>query len=211
MASRKESVGMRLLQSLKFWLVVLVLCAVAGTVAYYVGRDYVGKHLHAMEVEKRAPDVTPQAGTVTVASMDEVSSSPPVEAVVTVTEREVTAREERRVREELAGAEDGASLHQAEADAEEAAEEPEQQDAQAATDRFVVTAGAFADEENAEKQIQTLAEMGYEPYITTVRKEGITYRRVNVGAFSSRNEAEKVKERLTSEGFEGAIWTEQGS
>jgi len=225
MASGKESLGTRVVQSLKFWSVVAVLCAIVGAGMYYFGRDYVGKHLHEMEVQQRTPEIKPQSPTQTLDAEDDPSSNPPVQPVVTVSERDPTSREERRARRELEEPQDGAQLHaaQAEADAaaeaeEETPEEPdepekpddseEDQEQASGSDGYVVVAGSFVDGENADRQVQRLAERGYQPFITTQEKDGITYRRVNVGTFEAREEAERVQEKLSSQGFEAAVWSE---
>ena len=217
MASGKESFGARVVESLKFWTVVAVLCAIAGAGMYYFGRDYVGKHLHEMEVQQRAPDIKPQRSTPALPDEDDASAEPPVQAIVTVREREPTSREERKARRELEEPQDGAQLHAAEADeAAEAPEEPEETDGSdedeeqaSGSGGYVVVAGSFADEQNAEKQIHRLAQRGYQPFITTHEKDGITYRRVNVGTFDSREEADRVREKLTSQGFDAAVWSEE--
>lgn len=220
MASGKDSVGARLLESLKFWTVVAVLCAIVGTAAYYFGRDYVGQHLHEMEVQQRAPDIKPQSTTPTLAEDDDTSANPPVQPVVTVREREPTSREERRARRELEEPQDGAQLNAAKAAEEEAdepeepepeqTEEPEEEQADhGGSEGYLVVAGSFADQENAEQQVRRLTGRGYQPFITTHEREGITYRRVNVGVFSTRDEAEDVREKLSSQGFDAAVWSEE--
>lgn len=216
MASGKQSFGKRVVESLKFWTVVAVLCALVGTGMFYFGRDYVGKHLHEMEVEQRAPEIKPQTGVPTLAADDDASANPPVQAVVTVREREPTAREERRARQELEEPQDGAQLNAAAAQDDDeaqdadsgAADAPDRDEATSESDGYLVAAGSFADQENAERQVQRLAERGYHPFITTQNRDGITYRRVNVGSFDTREEAETVRERLSSQGFEAAVWGE---
>ncbi|MGC9320501.1 MAG: SPOR domain-containing protein [Armatimonadota bacterium] len=238
MASRKRSLGERLLDSLKFWLVVAILCGIVGTGAYYFGRNYVGQHLHEMEVSQRAPEITPQPSAS--AAADESDDEPPVKPVVIMREREPSAREKRRVARELSRPQDGAQLHAAEeaardqaprqesgGDEKQPAEDggdeggeveeapaagpaPDEQPAKASDEQYVVSAGSFADASNAQRQVQRLSERGYQPYITTVEKGDITYRQVNVGVFGEREQAEQVKDRLRSQGFDAAVWTEQG-
>ncbi|MBD3293574.1 MAG: hypothetical protein GF393_11675, partial [Armatimonadia bacterium] len=213
MASSRDSLGARLLESLKFWTVVAVLCAIVGTATYYFGRDYVGQHLHEMEVHQRAPEIKPQSGPPTLAEDEDTSANPPVQPVISVRERDPSSREERRARRELEEPQDGAQLNaaQAEDEASEADEADEQaQEEEAATeqaadeggdgDGYVVVAGSFADAANAQKQVERLTDRGYQPFITTSEQDGITYRRVNVGVFSTREEAEGVEEKLTSQG-----------
>lgn len=217
MASSNDSLGARLLESLKFWAVVAVLCAIVGTAAYHFGRDYVGQHLHEMEVHQRAPEIKPQSGPPTLAEDTDTSENPPVQPVISVRERDPSGREERRARRELEEPQDGAELNAAEAAADEAGEQDEDAsddadaEEQAADesrqdDGYVVVAGSFADAANAQKQVERLTERGYQPFITTKEQDGITYRRVNVGVFSTREEAEGVEEKLTSQGFDAAVW-----
>ncbi len=222
MAEGSESVGARIKSSLKFWLVVAVLCGIIGAATFYFGRDYVGRHLHEMEVRQRAPEIVPQTGAATRAS-DDSEDEPPIKPVIVMTEREPTAREERRARREVTEAQDGASLHAAEADAGDAADAedgaadetpaedaPDEGSAQEQSGGgFVVTSGAFADEANARRQVERLTAQGYQPYLTSVEKDGVTYQRVNVGLYDSREQAEQVRDRLHSQGFDAAIWSER--
>ena len=220
MASRRKSTGTKLLESVKFWVVVGVLCAISGAVAYHVGRDYVGEHLHEMEVHQRAPEIRPQSGARGPVDGD-TSSNPPVQPVVNVKEREPTSREERRALRELENPQDGAQLNAARSrdDDDGGRDDPRasqsgddasgsDQAGAAGGESYVVVAGSFADAANAESHIKRLAERGYQPFITTQERDGITYRRVNVGMFSSREEAEGVREKLTSQGFDAAVWSE---
>jgi cell division protein FtsN len=214
MASGNDSFGARLLESLKFWAVVALLCAIFGISAYYFGREYVGEHLHEMEVQQgRAPEIKPQSGPPTIAEDKDTSENPPVQPVVTIGEREPSDREERRARRELEQPQDGAQLNAAEAAAEDD-EDADGDGAQAedngatSEEGYVVVAGSFADEDNAEKQVQRLTDRGYQPFITTHDEDGITYRRVNVGMFPTREEAEGVEEKLNSQGFDAAVWSE---
>ena len=221
MAEGSDSVGARIKSSLKFWLVVAVLCGIVGTATFFFGRDYVGKHLHEMEVRQRAPEIRPQTGASGLTS-DGSEDEPPLKPVIVVTEREPTAREERRARREVAEPQDGASLHAAEEDAGDAgtdqagaadapADQAPQEDSSQAQSGggYVVTSGAFADEANARRQVERLAQQGYQPYLTTVQRDGVTFRRVNVGLYDSRDQAEEVCDRLRSQGFDAAIWTER--
>ena len=222
MAEGSDSVGARIKSSLKFWLVVAVLCGIIGAATFYFGRDYVGKHLHEMEVRQRAPEILPQTGASTPASRDS-EDEPPLKPVIVMAEREPTAREERRARREVTEPQDGASLHAAEEDAgDDAAGEATDADETPADETpeegatqeqsgggYVVTSGAFADEANARRQVERLAQQGYQPYLTSVERDGVTYRRVNVGLYGSREQAEEVRDRLRSQGFDAAIWTER--
>lgn len=215
MSRERGSMGERVMAGLKFWLVVAVLCGVCGATAYQVGKHYVAAHLHETEFKQPAPEIVPQV-TTRVAT-DEETEQPPVKPVVIMTEREPTAREERRARREITEPQDGAQLHQAEAEAARdanAEEEEEAATAEASSEEtatgpgageFSVVAGSFADPTNAQRQVERLAERGYQAYTTTVEKNGITYRRVHVGVYDSRDEAEKVRDRLRSQGIDAMV------
>jgi cell division protein FtsN len=218
MASGSDSLGARLLESLKFWTVVAVLCAIVGIGTYFFGRDYVGEHLHEMEVEQRTPEIQPQTTSPSLAADDDTSANPPVEPVVLVREREPTSREERRALRELEEAPEAGEAHESEEEGggEDAADNDEGTEQAASGEQaeesggsgYVVIAGSFADEANAERRVQDLAERGYQPFITTQERDGVTYRRVTVGVFGSREDAENVQEKLNSQGFEAAVWSE---
>ena len=215
MSRPKGSAGARFMESLKFWSVVVALCAIVGAGMYVFGRDYVGKHLQEMDVEQRAPEIKPQSASPVLAG-DEGDGKPPVEAIVTVTEREPTAREERKARDELESPQAGAQVHAAEvADDSDRGDDSgdrgggeEEAGSSGGSDGYVVAAGAFADEENAERQVRRLSDQGYQPYITTQERDGITYQRVNVGSYDSRAEADRAREKLSSQGYDAAVWGE---
>ncbi|GEM_PF-6505445 len=217
MSRPKGSTGARFMESVKFWSVVAGLCAIAGFGMYFVGRDYVGKHLQAMEVEQRAPEIKPQSASPALADGEGSDGKPPVEAVVSISEREPSAREVRKAREELESPQDGSRVHAAEVaegsdrgdDSSGGGSGDEKADPSAGSDGYLVAAGAFADEENAERQVRRLSEQGYHPYITTQERGGITYHRVNVGAYDTRAEADRVRERLSSQGYDAAVWGER--
>ncbi|MGD9495755.1 MAG: SPOR domain-containing protein [Armatimonadota bacterium] len=213
MAARRQSLGARFMESLKFWLLVAILCGIAGASAYFFGRNYVGAHLHEMEVKQRAPEIVPQTPPRPVADED-MATEPPVKPVVIMTEREPTAHERRRALRELTQPQDGAQLHAAEAredESDKAPAEPSPADEPAPPDEpgYVVVSGSFADEANARRQVQRLVDLGFAPYVTATEKEGITYCRVNVGTFNTREQAEQVRDRLRAQGFEALVLTER--
>ncbi len=238
MAPKKSTLGERLMESLRFWAVVAIICGVVGLVAYTVGKRYVGSHLHEMEVKEGAPQISPLGGSDMVRPDD--SDTPPEKPIVVVTEREPTPRERREAERELSDPQDGASLHADEAaddepdaadddadsadadddaDADAAADPDEDADADDDADpddavadasddgSHVVSAGSFANAENAKAQVSRLAGMGYHPYVTHVEKDGVTFSRVNVGEFDSRTKADDVADELKAKGFDAAVWT----
>lgn len=199
----------RLTESLRFWAVVLIICAAVGLVSYAAGRRYVGSRLQEMKLAESAPEIKPMDEELQ--RPDTAPEAPPEQPVVTLRERQPTARERQEAEERVRGSEpqDGASLH-----AREQAPQPQlppEQTAspeapQADSGTYVVCAGSFANEGNAQAQVNRLVQMGYHPYLTRTERDGKTHTRVNVGQFPTREEAERVAEELRSRGFDAAIY-----
>jgi len=212
MPARAESLGDRIKESLRFWTVVAVVCGLVFFGGYVFGKEWLGARLHEVEVSQGAPEISPEA-SLTEASEDE-SPEPPDKPVVVMEEREPSGRERREAEREVAAHEpqDGAQLHavqqeQEKPPAEEAEERPASEPTgPATTGGFVVTAGSFADEGNARRVVRELSARGYQPYLTTVRTEGMTFRRVNVAVYARRADAEELQAKLTAEGYESAVW-----
>jgi len=215
MAQTKPTLGERLMESLRFWAVVAVICAVVGLLSYTVGKRYVGSQLHEMEVKDGAPEISPVDDDVVLPG--EGDESPPEKPIIVMREREPTARERREVERELAEGEpqDGAELHaqeEAEAEEEEEPAPPDEEESTAAEPvgeggDFVVSAGSFTSEDNAQTQVAKLVGMGYHPYLSRVERDGVTFSRVNVGRYPSRNQAQEVADELRAKGFDAAVYS----
>jgi len=214
MSQRKPTLGERIMEGLRFWAVVMVICAVVGLAFYAIGRRYVGSHLHEMKVQQGAPEITPMDDSNTQAAQQ--SAEPPEKAVVTMQEREPTPRERREAEQELSneGPQDGAELHSAEAaapgnqtTASSHGEESPEGGAGSAAGEFVVSAGSFANSENASDLVTRLAGMGYHPYVTHIDRDGVSYSRVNVASFQSRDEANKLADKLRSSGLDARVYS----
>lgn len=208
MSQPMPPLGERLMESLRFWAVVLVICAVVGLISYTVGRRYVGSHLHEMEITDSAPEIAPMDEDVVRPGED--ADAPPEKPVITMREREPTARERREAEQELESGQpqDGADLHAREEDDQAADDEADQDAAPPEGGGFVVTAGSFASEENAQVQVTRLAGMGYQPYVTRTERDGVTFTRVNVGQFPTREEAQRVADELRARGFDSAVYSQ---
>lgn len=218
MAQHKQTLGERLTESLRFWAVVVIICGVVGLIAYTAGKRYVGTRLQAMTVKEGAPEILAQGDDVVRTPGED--DQPPEKPIIVLQEREPTARERREVERELAAEEpqDGAQLHAQEEENGTPADGPddvqpadEPADAHEApvadpTGSYVVSAGSFASEDNARTQVSKLATLGYQPYITQVEKDGITFSRVNVGQFAGRSQADEVVNDLKAKGFDAAVW-----
>lgn len=67
-----------------------------------------------------------------------------------------------------------------------------------ASERFMLQAGSFRQNQEAERLRASLALLGVEARIQQVTVNNDTWYRVHVGPFSSRSEADRVRERLTN-------------
>jgi cell division protein FtsN len=222
MPGRAPTVGDRLKESLRYWAVVAVVCGVVGLGGYAFGKGWLGARLHEMELSAGAPEISADVSVREAMATGASEDSPPAEPVIEVQEREPSGRERREAERELAAQEpqDGAELHAreaereqpereqerpAEAEAQPPAEPRETSTSASETERYVVTAGAYADERNARSVMRGLASQGYHPYATTIVKDGLTFQRVNVAVFGTREQAEKLAGALQAQGFAAAV------
>ena len=67
-----------------------------------------------------------------------------------------------------------------------------QQEAPAATGKWVVQAGSYGSDVNAGKVAHTLEQHGYHAYVSRFTKGGQTYYRVRVGPYADRASADKA-------------------
>ena len=67
-----------------------------------------------------------------------------------------------------------------------------QQEATAATGKWVVQAGSYGSDANAGKVAHTLEQHGYHAYVSRFTKAGQTYFRVRVGPYADRASADKA-------------------
>lgn len=212
MLQPEPTLGERLRDSLRFWAFVLAVGAVVGLGAYAGGRAYFSRHLEEFKPTDTAPEIKPVEDEP--GSLPAEEETVPEQPVITMRERQPTARERREAEQELQNAEpqDGASLHAREQ--QQADQPPTTPDATPPAPApptggtFVVSAGSFASESNAQQQVTRLARMGYHPYVSRTQREGVTFTRVNVGQFPSRAEAERVADELRAKGFDAAVYAQ---
>ena len=192
-------------EGMGFWLIVLLICMVAGVISYQAGRNWVGRHLAEVNLRANQPELPSAGETDTeVVGLDELdTSTPPLTPTVTITDREPSEAEKVEVeranldRQAQDEAEEGASDTAPHGEAEP--------DAEVSEGGYVVTAGSYADQDNAQRAIQRLTEKGYRPFISEVDKEGITYQRVNVAVFDDRGQAEQLRDELKKQGFVSGV------
>lgn len=197
-------------ETLAFWMIVLLICAIAGVLSYQAGRNWVGRHLAEVDLhEERGTAVTVDEPGTELAPVAEEGRAP-LQAVVEVEEREASEGEQaemklREVQEraEEYGPQDGAELHAAEGDEAAAGDES----SAPGSGEWVVTAGSFAQAENANRQVERLKAKGYTPLITEITREGRTYHRVNAGTFANRAEAEALVQKLRDDHFVAGLIT----
>ena len=215
MPPQAESVAGRVKESLRFWTIVALICSIVFFGAYILGKDWLGARLHDMEIRHGAPEISPEASLQQSTSDEDADQGPPEKAVIVIEEREPSGRERREVEREIAAREpqDGAQLHAAEEETrpeeppeENAPEQPSDSPVPSGTGGYAVTAGSFADEGNARRVAAELTDQGYQPFLTTVESEGMTFQRVNVAVCRSRREAEKIQNTLKTQGYDSAVW-----
>lgn len=210
-----ESLVERMKDSLRFWTVVALICSIVFFAAYVFGKDWLGARLREMEIRQGAPDISPGVSLPQSAGGEDADQEPPEKAVIVIEEREPSGRERREVERAIAAEEpqDGAQLHEAEEESrseepqdESAPEEPSTSPVPSGTGGYVVTAGSFADEGNARRVLAELAEQGYQPFLTRVQSEGMTFQRVNVAVCRTRGQAVKIQNTLKAQGYDSAVW-----
>jgi len=200
MPSRKDQQSR---QTVAFWLMVLLICAIAGVLSYQVGKNWVGRRLAEVDLEAGARPEPPTETPATEMPSAKPEEEAPLRPVVEIEERAPTGSEGlssqpgQEGEQTAEGPQDGAELHTSESEATgNVAEQPSTADGE-----WVVTAGSFTEEDNARRQAQKLEERGYSPFITQIKHEGITYHRVNVQTFSKRDDAEELAQKVREDGF----------
>ena len=210
MSSRRRRKPSPLAEAAAFWLIVAVVGMLVAFAAFRVGRDWLGKRLGGVEMAPGAPRIMAQTrGEIDEARQAEREAQAPGQPEVTMEDREPTPAERRRVLEEQAQGEpqDGPGLYGYEPpDHSPPATDPDP--SPVATDsagKWVVTAGAYADEENAAKNVARLAAQGYKPFTEAVTVDGRQLTRVNVAVMSDRSRAEALRDELLSAGMTAGI------
>ena len=200
MPSRKDQQSR---QTVAFWLMVLLICAIAGVLSYQLGKNWVGRRLAEVDLEAGTRPEPPGESPVAEAPPGEPEGEAPLRPVVEIEEREPTGSEGlfsqpgQEGEQTAEGPQDGAELHTSESEATgDGSEQPS-----TAEGDWVVTAGSFTEEDNARRQAQKLEQRGYSPFITEIKNEGITYHRVNVRTFSKRDDAEELAQQVREDGF----------
>ncbi len=204
MPSRKEQQSR---QTVAFWLMVLLICAIAGVLSYQVGKNWVGRRLAEVDLAAGARPEPPSESPTTEIPPGEQEEQAPLRPVVEIEEREPTGSEKpfsepgQEGEQTAEGPQDGAELHTSESEASgDGSEQPS-----TAEREWVVTAGSFTEEDNARRQAQKLEQRGYSPFITEIENRGIIYHRVNVRTFSKRDDAEELAQQVREDGFVAAL------
>ncbi len=204
MLSRKDQQSR---QTVAFWLMVVLICAIAGVLSYQVGKNWVGRRLAEVDLEAGARPEPPGEIPAADVPYGEPEEPAPLRPVVEIEEREPTGSEGlftqpgQEGEQTVEGPQDGAELHTSESEASgDGSEQPS-----TAEGEWVVTAGSFTEEANARRQAQKLERRGYSPFITQIENRGIIYHRVNVRTFSKRDDAEELAQKVREDGFVAAL------
>ncbi len=200
---------------IQFWILVGVICAVAGAVSYQAGRYWVSNLISDVKVDTRRIKLPTANETGSGPGTGSFARRAPSSAQVVVEEREPTDVEKREItvqvlerQAESAEPQDGAQLNrqrfgeprQASANAPRAPA-ASQEDGK----KWVVVAGSFLQQSNADRLADELVGKGYHPFITEFEKDGLTYRRVNVAAFANRDDADELVNQLKELGISARV------
>ena len=192
-------------EGLGFWLIVFLICIVAGVISYQAGKSWVGRRLAEINLKASPPPLpsAEQDSTELVELGEPAASGPPLTSKVTIEDREPSEAEKEEVRQ-------AALERQAQQEPQDSAELNAQRDEAEPEDDvseggYTVTAGSYVDSDNAQRVVGQLTEKGYHPFISEVEKEGIVYRRVNVAVFDDRSQAEQLRDQLQKEGFVSGV------
>lgn len=191
-------------EAIAFWLIVLLICAIAGVLSYQAGRNWVGRRLAEVDLgsEQRAAVPGDEAGAEVASSLEQQEA--PVRPVIEIEERPPTEGESREMevrtaeeRAEQSQPQNGAQLRAQEGDKDQSGEELAGID----SGEWVVISGSFSKADNAQGQADRLKTGGYTPFVTEITKDGVTFHRVNVGSFDERSDADALVRKLRDDDF----------
>ncbi len=195
-------------EALGFWLIVLLICVIAGLLSYQAGRNWVGQRLAEVDLDKQRQTALPTDDGGTETGPGSEQGEPPLQAVVEIEERAPSEGEKAEIKMhelerqvEDSGPQDGAELNAAAADRGVARDEASTR----GTGEWVVVAGSFLQVENASNQVERLQAKGYAPTVGQIAKDGVTYHRVNVDSFASREDADKLAQKLRDDDFDATV------
>jgi DedD protein len=77
----------------------------------------------------------------------------------------------------------------------------------AASQRFVVQVGAFADPASARAAVERVEKLGLKPYTQVVQTGSGPRTRVRLGPFATREEAQRVQARTEAAGIKSVVMT----
>jgi len=235
MAAAASDRRSRVVEALGFWLITLLICAIAGFASYRFGREWIGDRLGSdvksvMTKEDLADHINDDAltGDAEEDDAEAIPDEPPEEAQVEVETVSLTGEDEAALENEQdrpaseGDADEPDDDEEASAgeddDEADATSEPSVPDDDADEPRvpvetgggdgkFIVRAGSFGKRDNADALVQELRAKGYQPFTSTATVDGREYTRVNVATYGERDEALKLRGALRSEGYDADIST----
>jgi len=221
----------RALEAIGFWILTLIVCAVAGAICHRLGKAYLAEG-SSHRTAKAPAGARPEGPGGTGESASPSGTTQEEKPVIEVQAQGTAPTEDRWARPEdkgnqsdrdSTGAEptpDRSSPAEREAKATGEAAEPKastpertprrEQERPApdrpapvkpAEGRYVVRAGSFTNQANAQRAAATLRERGYLPQVVSFTKDGKAYNRVTVGSYATEDEASEVRDLLRQEGF----------
>ena len=238
MAATASDRRSRVVEALGFWLITLLICAIAGFASYRFGREWIGDRLGSdvksvMTKDDLADRINDDAltGDAEEDDAEAIPDEPPEEAQVEVETVSLTGEDEAALEdqedrpaserdddepdddEEASAREDddeadAPSEPRVPEDDDEADEPSVQIETGGGDGKFIVRAGSFGKRDNADALVQELRAKGYQPFTSTATVDGREYTRVNVATYGERDEALKLRGALRSEGYDADVSTQ---
>lgn len=204
----------RISEIITFWSLVIVCSVVLSVLAFAVGKYWVGGLMARSKSSQATPRMVLKTPDESKDQKDEMGPErvdPPSRAVVKVQERAATDAEKSEI--EQMHPQDAADLHKAgkddTADTSTGGDEKPLHDSNGSgasdSGRYSVVTGSFRQEDNAQREVSQLADLGYDAHVVEIQRDGQTFHRVVVGSYASRPEAEQVRDRLQQAGKSATV------
>lgn len=197
-----------------FWAMIIVISAVLAVLGFLAGKYWVG----GLMARSKSAQTGPQVVLKPTEPGSEDSSGdgapprvePPSRAVVKLQQRAPTDAERNEI--EQMYPQDAADLHEkggAEKGDDSTGSDTKPLGADGAGDgqRYAVVTGSYRQLANARREVERLADQGFEATIEKTTREGETYHRVVAGVYRDRVEAEATREQLAAAGHEASLST----
>jgi cell division septation protein DedD len=187
--------------TLTAWIITLLLALIAALISYQVGRNWLGESLRGL-VAQRSGEFQALPETPAPEKPEAPAAEPPREAAVELHPRSPNPAEQHEI--ESSSGSTAVGPVSPSAPTPDASAETSATAAPGAS--FLVSAGSFADPQNAQVQKRKLEAKGYQPYVSRQETRTGTFHRVVVGVFGDRAQADKLRGELSAAGFDASVF-----